>query len=71
MNIAEYSLKNKKVVFFFLAVLLIGGVYSFFLLPKKEDSPFIIKTAVLITNYPGATPAEVELLITEPIEREV
>jgi len=40
-------------------------------LPKKEDSPFVIKQAVLVTQYPGATPQEVEKLVTEPIEREI
>lgn len=71
MNIPQYSLENRKVIYFFLLVMLVGGIYSFFKLPKKEDSPFIIKTAALVTQYPGATPAEVEKLITEPIEREI
>lgn len=71
MNIPQYSLENRKVIYFFLAVLLIGGIYSFFKLPKKEDAPFIIKTAALVTQYPGATPREVEKLVTEPIEREI
>ena len=71
MNIPKYSLENQKIIYFFLAVMLIGGIYSFFKLPKKEDSPFVIKQAVLVTQYPGATPLEVEKLITEPIEREI
>lgn len=71
MNIPQYALENRKVIYFFLAVLLIGGIYSFFKLPKKEDAPFIIKSAALVTQYPGATPQEVEKLITEPIEREI
>ena len=71
MNLPVYSLENKKIIYFFLAVMLIGGIYSFFKLPKKEDSPFVIKQAVLVTQYPGATPLEVEKLITEPIEREI
>lgn len=71
MNIPKYSLENQKIIYFFLAVMLIGGIYSFFKLPKKEDSPFIIKQAVLVTQYPGATPQEVEKLVTEPIEREI
>ena len=71
MNIAKYSLDNPKVIYFFLFVMLIGGVISFGSLGKKEDSPFVIKTAVLITQYPGASPKEVEQLITEPIEREI
>ncbi len=71
MNIPKYSLDNSKVIWFFLAVMLIGGVIAFNELPKKEDSPFVIKTAAIITRYPGATPDEVERLITEPIEREI
>lgn len=71
MNIPKYSLENKKIIYFFLAVMLIGGIYSFFKLPKKEDAPFVIKQAVLVTQYPGATPLEVEKLVTEPIEREI
>lgn len=71
MNIPKLSLDNAKVVYFFLAILFFGGVFSFGKLGKKEDAPFVIKTVVLITQYPGATPEEVEQLITEPIEREV
>lgn len=71
MNLPKYSLEHTKVVYFFLTIMLIGGILSFFKLPKKEDSPFVIKTAVLVTQYPGATAQEVEKLVTEPIEREI
>ena len=71
MNLAKYSLDNTKIVYFFLAVLLIGGIFSFSKLGKKEDAPFVIKSAVIMTRYPGAEPAEVERLITEPISREI
>ena len=71
MNLPEYSLHNKKVVWFFLFVLIAGGALGFFTLGKKEDSVFVIKSASLVCSYPGATPAEVEQLVTEPIEREV
>ena len=71
MNLAKYSLDNTKVIYFFLAVLLIGGVFSFGKLGKKEDAPFVIKSAVIMTRYPGAEPTEVERLITEPISREI
>ena len=47
MNIPEYSMRNRKVVYFFLAILLIGGVISFFQLPKKEDSPFVDRKSVV------------------------
>ena len=71
MNLAQYTLDNSKIVYFFLAVLLIGGILSFGRLGKKEDAPFVIKSAVIMTRYPGAEPAEVERLVTEPISREI
>lgn len=71
MNLPKYSLEHTKVIYFCLTIMLVGGILSFFKLPKKEDAPFVIKQAVLVTQYPGATSSEVEKLITEPIEREI
>ena len=71
MNISEYSLRNQKVIWFFLAVLVVGGLWGFLGMGKKEDSTFVIKSAVIAVSYPGANPFEVEQLVTEPIEREV
>ena len=71
MSLPEDSLKNRKVVWFFLFILLAGGALGFVTLGKKEDSVFVIKSASLVCSYPGATPLEVEQLVTEPIEREV
>ena len=71
MNLPEYSLRSAKVIYFFLFVLLAGGALGFSTLGKKEDSVFVIKSASLVCSYPGATPREVEQLVTEPIEREV
>ena len=71
MSLPEYSLKNRKVVWFFLFVLLAGGALGFVTLGKKEDSVFVIKSASLVCSYPGATPLEGEQLVTEPLEREV
>ena len=71
MSLPEYSLKNRKVVWFFLFILVAGGALGFVTLGKKEDSVFVIKSASLVCSYPGATPLEVEQLVTEPIEREV
>ena len=71
MNLPKYSIDNKKVIYFFLFVMIFGGIYAFQTLGKKEDSPFVIKQVVVTTQYQGATPEEVERLVTEPIEREI
>ena len=69
MNLAKYSLDNTKIIYFFLAVLLIGGISSFRKLGKKEDAPFVIKSAVIMTRYPGVEPSEVVILISVPFSR--
>ena len=71
MNISRYSISRPSVILFFLAVMLLGGIYAFWALGKREDSTFIIKSAVVICPYSGATPEEVEALIAEPLERKI
>jgi len=68
MNFADYPLKNRTVTWFFTFLLFVGGIYAYFELGKLEDPDFTIKTAVVITVYPGASALEVENEITEPIE---
>ena len=70
-NIAEYSVRHRSVVWFFLALFIVGGVYAFMTLGKREDSTFVIKSAVVVCPYEGATPEEVERLVAIPLEREL
>ena len=70
-NITRYSTRNHSVVRLFILLIIIGGVYSFITLGKREDSTFTIKSAVVICPYPGATPEMVESLVAEPLEREL
>ena len=69
MNISRYSILRPSVIIFFLAVILLGGIYSFEELGKREDSTFVIKSAIVICPYAGATPLEVESLVSKPLER--
>ncbi len=71
MNIAGYALKNKQVIYFFLIITVLGGIYAFEHLGKREDAPFVIKQIVFMTYYPGATAEQVEKEVTEIIEREI
>ena len=70
-NISKLSVANRAIVWFFLALILLGGAYSFDSLGKKEDSTFKIKSAVVVCPYKGATPDQVEALVVEPLEREL
>lgn len=71
MTITEYAFKNKVVIYFILLLVLVGGIVSYFNMGKLEDAVFTIKTALVVTVYPGASPHEVEQEVTEIIERAV
>ena len=64
-------MRNRSVVWFVLALFIVGGVWAFLQMGKKEDSTFVLKSAVVSCPYPGATPFEVEQLISEPLAREL
>lgn len=70
-NISRYAIDNRAIVRLMILVIVLGGIYSFLVLGKREDSTFTIKSAVITCTYPGAEPEVVEKLVTEPLEREL
>jgi multidrug efflux pump subunit AcrB len=68
MSLVELALKNRTVTLFAVFLLLVGGIGSFFTLGQLEDPDFTVKVAMIITQYPGASPQEVEQEVTGKIE---
>ena len=68
VNPAEFAIKNRLISFIVLAAALIGGWYAYENMSRFEDPEFTIRTAEVITQYPGATPYEVASELTEPLE---
>ncbi len=71
MNLTEYSMNNRTISWMILSVLLVGGALAFWDLGRLEDPPFVVKDAMIVTAYPGATAEEVELELTHPLENAV
>ncbi len=71
MNIAEWSIKKDVITWVITFVLVVVGALSFNGLSRLEDPKFTIKQAIVLTPYPGATPAEVEEEVTNVIEMAV
>ncbi|MGB5257042.1 MAG: efflux RND transporter permease subunit, partial [Woeseiaceae bacterium] len=46
-------------------------LFAFQTLPKAQDPGFIVRTAVITTRFPGASPERVELLVTDKIEKKI
>jgi len=71
VNLPHYAVQHKAVILFAMLLVTVGGLWSYVHLGKLEDPEFTIKTALVITQYPGASPSEVEQQVTEVIERAV
>ncbi|MCP5247348.1 MAG: efflux RND transporter permease subunit [Candidatus Accumulibacter sp.] len=68
-NLSEWALRHRSLVAYLIVVLMVGGVLSYFKLGRAEDPDFTFKAMVVRTLWPGATADEVELLVTERIEK--
>ena len=71
MNIAEISIRYRIVSFVVTAILLVGGIQAYNKLGRLEDPEFTIKSAQVITRYPGASATEVAEEVTDQIETAV
>ena len=67
MNLAKIAIEKKAVSYFITFLLIVGGAASFLSLGQLEDPDYSVKTAVILTQYPGASAAEVELEVTDRI----
>ncbi|MDH3886489.1 MAG: efflux RND transporter permease subunit, partial [Desulfobacterales bacterium] len=71
MNLTSFALDRKTLINFLVLLVFVGGVFSFSTLGRLEDPDFTVKVGAIITQYPGASPAEVELEVTDRIERAI
>jgi multidrug efflux pump subunit AcrB len=70
-SLADYAIKNKTVTLFVIILLLVAGTISFKQLGRLEDPEFTVKTAIITTQYPGASSEQVELEVTDLIEKKI
>ena len=68
MNLAEFAIRQRTFVSFFCVLCVIAGIASYFKLGKLEDPSFTVKSAVVVTLYPGASASEVEQQVTDKLE---
>ncbi len=71
MNPAALALKKRIIMYVLTFLIIVAGVISYQGLGRLEDPTFTIKTALVVTQYPGASPAEVEEEVTDLIEESV
>ncbi len=64
----EFSMKNKQIVYLFVIMLMLFGVYSLFVMPKQEFPVFTIRQGLVVGVYPGVSSSEIEKRLTKPLE---
>ena len=70
-NLSAWSLNHQQMVLYLIIVLTAAGVISYFNLGRAEDPDFTFKVMVVRTLWPGATAQEVELELTDRIEKKL
>lgn len=70
-GLTNLSLKNKTSVFILTVLLTLFGLYSYNDMPKSLFPDIVMPTIMVQTVYPGNSPADIENLITRPIEKQI
>ena len=71
MDISKWAFGNRNLIYFFIAVLVAGGVLSCYQMSKLEDPEIKVKLAMVATTYPGASAHQVELEVTDVLEKNI
>jgi multidrug efflux pump subunit AcrB len=69
MKISEYAVKNYQFTIVIFLLLIALGIYSFLKIPQAEDPEFPISIFPIIAVYPGASPADIEQLVVDKVEK--
>jgi len=71
LDLTRLAIEKNRVTTAILLIALGGGWLAFNTLPRAEDPGFVIRTAQVITTFPGASPERVEKLVTDRLEQAV
>lgn len=71
LNLAEWAIRHKQIVYFFIIAIITGGLWSYFHLGRSEDPDFTIRQAVVTAAWPGASAQQITQQVTDPLEKKL
>ena len=71
MDLGKWALGNRNLINFLIAVMVVGGLLAFYNMSKLEDPEIRVKQAMILTVYPGASAHQVELEVTDVLEKNI
>ncbi|WFU05644.1 efflux RND transporter permease subunit (plasmid) [Rhizobium sp. CB3171] len=70
-NLSDWALEHRSMVWYFMIVFILAGVFSYMGLGREEDPSFTIKTMVIQAQWPGASAEDVTKQVTDRIEKKL
>src|SRR5271166_2357716 len=70
-GLAQFCVEHREVSWLALIAVLVGGGMAYTRLGQQEYPTIPQRTAMLVTQFPGATASKVEELVSKPIERKI
>jgi multidrug efflux pump len=67
----SWSIDNSMAIFIVTIIITLAGLYSYNALPKEQFPDVVVPTIFVSTIYPGASPSDMEQLVTKPIEKQL
>ncbi|MGM9621560.1 MAG: efflux RND transporter permease subunit, partial [Bacteroidaceae bacterium] len=71
MDLGKWAFNNRLLVYFLVAVFMLGGAYACYEMSKLEDPQVKVKLAMVVTTYPGASAHQVEMEVTDVLEKRI
>ena len=71
MNLTSVAIDRNRITLTVVVLAILAGMFAYQTLPKAQDPGFTVRTAVITTRFPGASPERVELLVTDKIEKKI
>ena len=68
-NLTELSLRHRALVWYFIIVFAVGGIFAYNSLGRMEDPAFTIRQMVISAAWPGASAEEMQEQVTDKLER--
>ena len=70
-NLSDWALNHRSLVWYFMLVFVVAGIFAYLNLGREEDPNFTIKTMVIQANWPGASVNETVRQVTDRIEKKL
>ena len=70
-NLADWALRHKSIIYYFIAVLLTFGIFSFTHMGRMEDPDFTMRTMVVGVSWTGASPQQMSDQVTDKLEEKL